>query len=141
MPLPRRVTLMPRQRVPTTPPLNLESCRGRRRGGPSGQVTVDQVDRLSRVLGHDCKVKLGAWREGRPPRRRTGSMVPQVHPRHQHAWWACRRLQGRTGVTWSPITYPYRPSTPFLLLARAPHTVDLPPPWLTACRTRDRGRP
>ena len=41
-------------------------------------------------------------------------------------WWAYRRLQGRTGVTRSPITYPYRPSTPFLLLASAPHTVDLP---------------
>ena len=54
--------------------------------------------------------------------------MPQVHPRHQHAWRASRRLQGNTGVTRSPITYPYRPSTPFLLLASAPHTVDLPSP-------------
>ena len=41
-----------RQRVPTTPPLNLESWPCRRRGSPSGQVTVDRVERLSRVLGH-----------------------------------------------------------------------------------------
>ena len=50
MPLPRRVTLVPRQREATTRPLSLESRRGRRRGGPSGQVTVDQGERLSRVL-------------------------------------------------------------------------------------------
>ena len=56
----------------------------------------------------------------------TGSIVQQVHPHYQHAWRACRRLQDRTSVTRSPITYPYRPSTPFLLLASAPHTVDLP---------------
>jgi hypothetical protein len=43
------------------PPLSLESLRVRRRGGPSGQVTVDQVERLSRVLGYDCEVELGAW--------------------------------------------------------------------------------
>ena len=73
--------------------------------------------------------------------------APQVHPRHQHAWWACRRLQGRTGVTRSPITYPYRPSTPFLLLASAPHTVDLPSPGLppaapeTAVARRDADSP
>ena len=37
-----------------------------------------RLERVSRVLGHH----VGAWREGRP---RTGSIVPQVHPRHQHA--------------------------------------------------------
>ena len=43
------------------PPLKLESWQSQRRGGPSGQVTVDRVERLSRVLGHDCEVEFGAW--------------------------------------------------------------------------------
>ena len=64
-----------------------------------------------------------------------------MHPSRQHAWWACLRLQGRTGITRSPITYPYRPSTPLLLLARATHTVYLPSPRLYVCRTRDLCRP
>ena len=58
------VTLMPKETSHSAdyPPLELGLLSGRRRGGPSGQFTVDQVDRLSKVLGHDCvEVELGAW--------------------------------------------------------------------------------
>ena len=47
------------QEEEANPPLYLESWRRRRRGGPSGQVTVDWVKRLSRV-GYDSEVEVGA---------------------------------------------------------------------------------
>ena len=61
MPLPRLVTLVPRQRVQTTPPLELGDLTGSVKGWPERAGYGNQVDRLSRVLGHRWEVEWGAW--------------------------------------------------------------------------------
>ena len=89
--------------------------------------------RCQDVVGHGCDT-VGSndcdW---------TDYIYFDIAPPHQHVrWWACRQLWGRAAVTQSPITFPYRPSTPFPGLASSPTPPISPTPCRTACLVPSR---